>query len=160
MVKENEGRTAALEVSFAAMGVLKLLGLETRMFRRWGMTPRQMRRIGLMETAGAFLVANEGTRPVAAAGLAAMSAMMLAIELRKPRDGADPAPPGGHAAGLAYGHGRGRPSARARAGLSGGFYPPDIIATSHPCRSRNCRPGPARADPCPNGEQPNPYRRD
>ncbi len=64
------------------MGVLKLLGLETRMFRRWGMTSRQMRRIGLMETAGAFLVANEGTRPIAAAGLAVMSAMMLAVEVR------------------------------------------------------------------------------
>ncbi len=82
MVQENAGRTAALEISFAAMGVLKLLGLETRMFRRWGMTPRQMRRIGLIETAGAFAVANEGTRPIAAAGLAAMSAMMLAVELR------------------------------------------------------------------------------
>ena len=41
-----------------------------------------MRRIGLMETAGAFLVANEGTRPIAAAGLAVMSSMMLAVELR------------------------------------------------------------------------------
>ena len=82
MVQENAGRTAALEVSFAAMGLLKLVGLESRMFRRWGMTPRQMRRIGLIETAGAFAVANEGTRPIAAAGLAAMSAMMLAVELR------------------------------------------------------------------------------
>ena len=82
MVKENEGRTAALEISFAVMGVLKLVGLESRLFRRWGMTPRQMRRIGMAETAGAFLVANEGTRPIAAAGLAAMSAMMLAVELR------------------------------------------------------------------------------
>ena len=52
------------------------------MFRRWGMTPRQMRRIGLVETAGAFLVANDGTRPIAAAGLTVMSAMMLAVELR------------------------------------------------------------------------------
>lgn len=82
MVQEKEGRTAALEISFAAMGVLKLLGLETRLFRRLGMTSRQMRRIGLLETAGAFLVANEGTRPIGAAGLAAMSAMMLAVELR------------------------------------------------------------------------------
>lgn len=82
MVQEHEGRTAALEISFAAMGVLKLVGLESRMFRRWGMTKRQMRRIGMMETAGAFLVANEGTRPIAAAGLAVMSAMMLAVELR------------------------------------------------------------------------------
>lgn len=82
MVRENDGRTAALEISFAAMGVLKLLGLETRLFRRWGMTPRQMRRIGMVETAGAFLVANEGTRPIGAAGLAAISAMMLAVELR------------------------------------------------------------------------------
>ncbi len=70
MVQENPGRTAALEVSFAAMGVLKLVGLERGMFRRWGMTSRQMRRIGLLETAGAFAVANEGTRPIAAAGLA------------------------------------------------------------------------------------------
>ena len=83
MVQENEGRTALLEISFAAMGVLKLLGLETRLFRRWGMTGRQMRRIGLVETAGALLVANEGTRPIGAAGLAAISAMMLAVELRE-----------------------------------------------------------------------------
>ena len=82
MVQENAGRTAALEISFAAMGVLKLLGMETRLFRRWGMTPRAMRRIGLVETAGAFMVANDGTRSIGAAGLAAVSAMMLAVELR------------------------------------------------------------------------------
>ncbi len=41
MLRENEGRTALLELSFAFMGVLKLLGLETRMFRRWGMSPRR-----------------------------------------------------------------------------------------------------------------------
>ena len=55
MVRENEGRTALLELSFAFMGVLKLLGLETRLFRRWGMSPRAMRRIGMIETAGAML---------------------------------------------------------------------------------------------------------
>ena len=83
MVEEKAGRTALLELSFLAMGVAKLLGLETRLARRWGMTGRQMRRIGLAETAGAFLVANEGTRPIAAAGLTALSAMMLAVELRE-----------------------------------------------------------------------------
>lgn len=83
MVEEKPGRTAALEISFATMGVLKLLGLERRLFRRWGMTPRQMRRIGVVEVAGAFMVANEGTRPVGAAGLAAISAMMLAVEWRE-----------------------------------------------------------------------------
>jgi hypothetical protein len=82
MVQEKPGRTAALELSFAFMGLLKLLGLETRLFRRWGMSPRAMRRIGTVELLGAFLVANEGTRPIAAAGLAAISSMLLATELR------------------------------------------------------------------------------
>jgi hypothetical protein len=82
MESDNPGRTAALELSFALMGLLKLLGLESRMFRRWGMSKRAMRRIGAVELGGAFLVANSGTRPIASAGLAAMSAMMLAVELR------------------------------------------------------------------------------
>ncbi len=82
MVRENEGRTALLELSFAFMGVLKLLGLERRLFQRWGMPPRSMRRIGLAETAGAMLVANPGTRPLGAAGLAAISTLLLAVELR------------------------------------------------------------------------------
>jgi hypothetical protein len=82
MVRENEGRTALLELSFAFMGVLKLLGLETRLFRRWGMSPKSMRRIGLIETAGAILVAKPETRPIGAAGLAAISALLLAVELR------------------------------------------------------------------------------
>jgi hypothetical protein len=83
MVQEKQGRTALLEISFAAMGVLKLVGLERRLFRRWGMTSRQMRRIGAIETAGAIMVANDGTRPIGAAGLAVISAMMLAVELRE-----------------------------------------------------------------------------
>ncbi len=83
MVQEKQGRTALLEISFAAMGVLKLVGLERRLFRRWGMTPREMRRIGVVETAGAFMVANDATRPIGAAGLAVISAMMLARELRE-----------------------------------------------------------------------------
>ncbi len=82
MLRENEGRTALLELSFAFMGVLKLLGLETRMFRRWGVSPRYMRRIGAIEAGGAMMVANENTRLLGAAGLSAISAMMLAVELR------------------------------------------------------------------------------
>ena len=82
MVRENEGRIALVELSFAFMGALKLLGLETRMFRRWGISPRSMRRIGAVETAGAIMVANDRTRVLGAAGLSAVSAMMLAVELR------------------------------------------------------------------------------
>ena len=82
MTRENEGRLALLEVSFAIMGVLKILGLEARLFRRWGLSPRHMRRIGVIETAGALLVADERPRPIGAAGLAAISALMLAAELR------------------------------------------------------------------------------
>ncbi len=82
MVRNNEGRLALLEVSFALMGLLKVLGLEARLFRRWGISTRQMRRIGLMETAGAMLVADERTRPIGATGLAALSTLMLAAELR------------------------------------------------------------------------------
>ena len=82
MIRENEGRTALLEMSFAFMGVLKLLGLETRLFRRWGISPRAMRRIGLVEAAGAVLVAKPETRTIGAAGLAAISALLLAVELR------------------------------------------------------------------------------
>ncbi len=82
MVRENEGRTALLELSFAFMGVLKLVGLETGMFRRWGISPRAMRRIGVVETAGALMVANDKTRLLGAAGLSAISAMMLAVEMR------------------------------------------------------------------------------
>lgn len=75
-----DGRAALLGLSFAFMGVLKLLGLERGMFRRWGMSPRQMRVVGVVETAGALMVANRQTRPFGAAGLAALSAMMLAVE--------------------------------------------------------------------------------
>ena len=82
MLRENEGRTALLELSFAFMGVLKLLGLETRMFRRWGISPKHMRRVGAMEAAGAVLVAKPETRLIGAAGLTAISALMLAVELR------------------------------------------------------------------------------
>ena len=82
MVRENEGRTALVELSFAFMGALKLLGLETRLFRRWGLTPRSMRRIGAVEAAGAVMIANEATRLLGAAGLSAISAMMLAVEIR------------------------------------------------------------------------------
>ena len=80
--RNDEGRLALLEVSFALSGLLKLLGLEARLFQRWGLSTRQMRRIGLMETAGALLVANERTRPIGATGLAAISALMLGAELR------------------------------------------------------------------------------
>ena len=82
MPRENEGRTALVELSFAFMGVLKLVGLETRMFRRWGISPKYMRRIGAMEAAGAVMVANDNTRLLGATGLAALSAMMLAVEVR------------------------------------------------------------------------------
>lgn len=82
VARNDEGRLALLEVSFALSGLLKLLGLESRLFRRWGLSSRAMRRIGLMETAGAMLVANERTRPIGATGLAAISALMLAAELR------------------------------------------------------------------------------
>ena len=82
MVRENEGRTALLELSFAAMGVLKLAGLQTRMFRRWGISPRHMRRVGAIEAAGALMVANPGTRLLGAAGLSCISALMLAVEIR------------------------------------------------------------------------------
>ena len=82
MARNDEGRLALLEISFALSGLLKILGLEARLFRRWGLSTRQMRRIGMMETAGAMLVANERTRPIGATGLAAISALMLAAELR------------------------------------------------------------------------------
>ena len=82
MMRENEGRTALVELSFAFMGVLKLVGLETGMFRRWGISPRYMRRIGAVEAAGAIMVANDKTRVLGAAGLSAISAMLLAVELR------------------------------------------------------------------------------
>jgi hypothetical protein len=82
MARDNEGRIALLELSFAFMGALKLLGLETRLFRRMGLTPRQMRHVGMIETAGALMVANEGTRTLGAVGLAGVSALMLVAELR------------------------------------------------------------------------------
>ncbi len=82
VMRENEGRTALVELSFAFIGALKLLGLETRMFRRWGLSPRSMRRVGAVEAAGALMVAHEKTRVLGAAGLSAISLMMLAVELR------------------------------------------------------------------------------
>ncbi len=82
MARNDEGRLALLEVSFGLSGLLKVLGLEARLFRRWGLSTRQMRRIGLIETVGAMLVANESTRPIGATGLALLSALMLAAELR------------------------------------------------------------------------------
>ena len=82
MLRENEGRTALLELSFAFMGLLKLLGLERRLFRRWGLSPLAMRRIGVVEAGGAMLVAKPETRAIGAAGLAAISALLLAVELR------------------------------------------------------------------------------
>ncbi len=82
MVKQNEGRTALVELSFAFMGILKLTGLEAGLFRRWGLTRRQMRNVGAIETLGAVMVANEATRPLGALGLAAISAVMLAVEVR------------------------------------------------------------------------------
>ncbi len=82
MVRENEGRTALLEMSFAFMGVLKLLGLERRLFKRWGMSSRSMKRIGVVETAGALMVAKPETRALGAAGLTAISVLLLAVELR------------------------------------------------------------------------------
>ena len=78
----TDGRAAVLGMSFAFMGVLKLLGLETGMFRRWGMSPGQMKVVGVVETAGAMMVASRQTRPLGAAGLAALSAIMLVIEAR------------------------------------------------------------------------------
>ena len=82
MLRENEGRTALVELSFAFMGTLKLLGLEARLFRRWGLTPRQMRHVGMIETTGALMVARPQTRLLGAAGLAAVSSIMLYMELR------------------------------------------------------------------------------
>ena len=82
MLRENEGRTALVELSFAFMGALKLLGLESRLFRRWGMTSRQMRHVGAIETAGALMVAKPETRLLGAAGLAAVSSIMLYMEVR------------------------------------------------------------------------------
>ena len=78
--KTKEGRAALLGLSFAFMGVLKLLGLERAMFRRWGMSSRQMRTVGVIECAAAMMVAKRETRPLAAAGLTVMSAMLLAVE--------------------------------------------------------------------------------
>lgn len=78
----KDGRASLLGLAFAFMGVLKLTGLERRMFRRWGMSSRQMRMVGMVETAGAMLVVHRETRTLGAAGLAAMSAMMLAVETR------------------------------------------------------------------------------
>ena len=82
MPRDNEGRTALVELSFAFMGVLKLLGLESRMFRRWGLSKSAMRRIGALETGGAMMVAYKDTRLLGAVGLSALSAMMLAVEMR------------------------------------------------------------------------------
>ena len=82
MVKQNEGRTALVELSFAFMGVLKLTGLEAGLFRRWGLTRRQMRNVGAVETLGALMVANPPTRSLGALGLATISAVMLVVEVR------------------------------------------------------------------------------
>ncbi|WP_158744746.1 DoxX family protein [Acidisphaera sp. L21] len=82
MLRENEGRTALVELSFTIMGLMKLLGLQTRLFRRMGLPPRSMRKFGLFEAGGAMLVANPETRAIGGAGLAAISAMMLVVELR------------------------------------------------------------------------------
>ena len=62
--------------------MLKLVGLERRLFKRWGMSSRSMKRIGLIETAGAVMVARPETRPIGAAGLAAISALLLVVELK------------------------------------------------------------------------------
>ena len=78
----QDGRASLLGLSFAFMGVLKLVGLERGMFRRWGMTSRQMRVVGVAETAGALLVARRETRTLGAAGLAGLSALMLVVEAR------------------------------------------------------------------------------
>lgn len=78
----KDGRASLLGLAFAFTGVLKLAGLERRMFRRWGLSARQMRMVGIVETAGALLVAKRETRTLGAAGLTAISAMMLAIEAR------------------------------------------------------------------------------
>ncbi len=78
----DEGRAALLGLSFAAMGLLKLLGLEARIFRRWGLSNRQLRHVGLAELGGAALVSARETRSIGAAGLAGLSAVMLAAEIR------------------------------------------------------------------------------
>ncbi len=82
MLRENEGRTVLLELSFAFMGLIKILGLEAPSFRRLGLSPKQTRRIGAMESVGALMVAHEDTRRIGAAGLAAVSALLLAVEVR------------------------------------------------------------------------------
>lgn len=82
MVQDNDGRTALLGLSFAVMGALKLTGLEARLFRRWGLSRRQMQHVGAIEALGAALVSRPDTRPLGAAGLTAVSALMLAVELR------------------------------------------------------------------------------
>ncbi len=82
MVAENEGRTAFLGLSFAVMGALKLVGLEARMFHRWGLSTRQMRGVGAVEALGAAMVARPETRPLGAAGLTVLSAIMLIVEMR------------------------------------------------------------------------------
>ena len=70
--KTPDGAASLLGLSFAFMGVLKLAGLEQGMFRRWGLTPRQMRVVGVAETAGALMVARRETRTLGAAGLTAL----------------------------------------------------------------------------------------
>ena len=80
MTQNKDGRAALLGLSFAFMGVLKLAGLQRAMFRRWGLSGRQMRAVGAIETLGALMVARPGTRTLGAAGLAALSVAMLVKE--------------------------------------------------------------------------------
>ncbi len=82
MLRENEGRTTLLELSFAFMGLIKILGLESHLVRSWRLSPKQTRRLGAMEAVGALMVAHEDTRQIGAAGLAAVSTLLLAVELR------------------------------------------------------------------------------
>lgn len=82
MTNKQDGRAALLTGSFALMGALKLLGLERPLFQRWGYGRRDMRLVGAAEAAGAALVANPETRVLGAAGLAAVSAIMLGVETR------------------------------------------------------------------------------
>jgi len=75
---------AVLGASFGLAGLSKLLdlGMQRRLFRRWGYTPEFMHAVGAAEVSGALLLAAPPSRRLGAAGLTAVAAGATATVLR------------------------------------------------------------------------------
>lgn len=72
-----------VSLGFAVAGLTKVtdMGIQRRMFRRWGWTDDNRRLVGSAEIVGAALVCARPTRRLGGAILATSSAVVLASEL-------------------------------------------------------------------------------